>query len=169
MRTTSVLLIVACLVRIQGKNEKGLTLDQVLDKLIADLDKNQDDVVNEADISKELKTKWDSNGDGCLSHKEFEKQWVDSYHYDADTINLFFSRLDIDRNGCLNTTDFEMHRYAIDTNRDDVITVKEFRTFVSHENEATNRIQIISVDMRKLKSSARNLLEFPCHMCCEAN
>ncbi|KAL3856946.1 hypothetical protein ACJMK2_011652 [Sinanodonta woodiana] len=121
-----------------GQNSHGLTLDQVIDRVVADLDKDHDGVITQAELNQEMIARWEHDGDGCLARHEFEKQWVATYHDHPNTVNEFFNRIDLNRDGCLDSTDINVHSTALDTNSDGVATVAEFRAFMHHVHPEGN-------------------------------
>ncbi|KAL3856948.1 hypothetical protein ACJMK2_011654 [Sinanodonta woodiana] len=121
-----------------SQNSHGLTLDQVIDLVVTDLDKNHDGIITKLELEEELVTRWELDGDNCVSRHEFEKQWVATYHDHPNTVNEFFHRIDQNRDGCLDSSDIDVHFGTLDTNGDGIATIDEFRTFMHHAHPEGN-------------------------------
>ncbi|XP_067672100.1 uncharacterized protein [Haliotis asinina] len=109
-------------------NHQQMTANQVITKVIADLDTDGDGDLTAKEVLAEFAANYDKDASGDISEDEFVHQWHGTYHDTHPFAGYLFKNFDMDSDNTLTDKDVAAMELALDTDGDGKLSVAEFRT-----------------------------------------
>ncbi|XP_071093554.1 uncharacterized protein [Haliotis cracherodii] len=113
-------------------NHQQLIASQVIALVIADMEKDGDGVIDQAEVTAEFVTRYDHDGNGDITEDEFVKQWHQQYHDEHDFAGYLFHHFDVNNDLNLTASDVAALELSLDTDGDGKVSVAEFQTFMTN-------------------------------------
>jgi len=116
-----------------------MSLRQKVMALQSAMDPNNDNNVTLEEVRQDFSQNYDTNGDGCVSEKEWTSRWVSKFGFSVDVATQFYPA-DTDNNGCTNVADllFPEQGLPADTFSKGIISALQQKCESQHDSQYSN-------------------------------